>query len=40
MNSIPPEQDRVRTLAADNEEGSWDSIASHGQIHVENALHF
>jgi hypothetical protein len=31
MNSIPLKQDSVCTFTADNEEGSWDSLASHGQ---------
>jgi hypothetical protein len=38
MNPIPPEQDSACTLVADDEERSWDSLASHGQIHVENTL--
>jgi hypothetical protein len=40
MNPIPPEQNNVRTLATDDEERSWDSLASYGQIHVKNALRF
>jgi hypothetical protein len=40
MNPIPPEQDSVRALATDDEERSQDSFASHGQIHVKNALCF
>jgi hypothetical protein len=40
MNPISPEQDNVCTIAANNEEGSWDSLAYHGHIHVENALRF
>jgi hypothetical protein len=38
MNPIHPEQHSVCTLVVDDEERSWDSLASHGQIHVENAL--
>jgi hypothetical protein len=40
MNPIPPEQDSVRALVIDNEERCRDGFASHGQIHVKNALCF
>jgi hypothetical protein len=39
-NPIPPKQDSACTLVVNDEERSWDSLASHSQIHVENALCF
>jgi hypothetical protein len=40
MNPIPPESNSVCALATDDEERSRDGFASHGQIHIKNALCF
>jgi hypothetical protein len=38
VNPIPPKLDGVSTLVVDDKERGGDSLASHGQIHIKDAL--